>query len=91
MAAPATDTATQVIVGASVNNVGSDRGELTPMVEQIAERHEVTPAEVIADGGFVKLEDIESVSAEPHGCTVGAWGRREPNARAPADNAPRCG
>ena len=64
----ATETKAQVIVGADVTNVGSDHGQMPPMVEQIEERHSCTPGEVLVDGGFAKKEDIEAVTAK--GCTV---------------------
>jgi transposase len=57
-----TDTATQVIVGVDVVNAGSDHGQMVPMVEQIEERHERKPEEVLVDGGFAKRDDIEKVT-----------------------------
>lgn len=89
----ATDAATQVIVGVDVSNVGSDMGQLRPMVEQVVERHHTTPKEVLVDGGFVKLDDIESVSAAPFECTVYAPvqkprdGTRDPHVPLPEDSA----
>src|ERR1700736_1552684 len=65
-----TDTASQVIVGVDVTTCGSDQGEMAPMVEQIHERHEKYPDEVLVDGGFAKKEDIEAVSVPEKGCTV---------------------
>ncbi len=66
----ATDTASQVIVGVDVTNKGSDLGEMPPMVEQIEDRHGVSPEEVLVDGGFVRLQYVEAVTAEPHNCKV---------------------
>ncbi len=66
----AVDTGSQVIVGVDVSNKGSDLGELAPMVQQIQERHGVSPQEMLVDGGFVRREDIDTVAAEPHNCTV---------------------
>lgn len=66
----ATDTGSQVIVGVDVTNKGNDGGHLVPMAAQIAERHGKAPPEILVDGGFVKLQDIEAVSAPPLGCTV---------------------
>jgi len=66
----AVDTDSQVIVGVDVSNKGSDLGELPPMVEQIHERHGVTPPEVLVDGGYVRRKDIDTLAAEPHNCTV---------------------
>jgi transposase len=59
----ATDTATQVIVGVDVVSTGSDLGQLAPMVEQLDQRYGKRPTEVLADGGFAKIEDIEALAA----------------------------
>jgi transposase len=64
----ATDTQTQVITGVDVTNSGGDQGKLVPMVEQLQERYEERPGEMLADGGFVKKEDIEKL--EQAGTTV---------------------
>jgi len=66
----ATDTQTQVIAGVDVVNVGSDRGQMPPMVEQLERRYEKRPSEMLVDGGFVRHEDIEAVSAGENGLTV---------------------
>ena len=66
----ATDTESQVITGVEVTNRGSDQGEMAPMVEQHHERYGTYPSEVLVDGGFAKLDDIEAVSAPEKGCTV---------------------
>jgi transposase len=58
----ATDTQSQVIAGVDVVNTGSDQGQMSPMVEQLEERYDKTPVEVLVDGGFAKHEDIEKVS-----------------------------
>jgi len=59
----ATDTASQVIVGVELTNSGSDLGQLVPMVEQLRERYEQTPREMLVDGGFAKREAIEQLAA----------------------------
>jgi hypothetical protein len=61
-------TGGQVIVGVSVITAGSDMGQITPMLEQIHERFDVCPAELLADGGFAKHEDMEQ--AQQRGTTV---------------------
>jgi len=66
----ATDTQRQVIAGVDVVNVGSDQGQMPPMVEQLGERYGKTPGEVLVDGGFAKHEDIETVSAAKAGTKV---------------------
>jgi transposase len=65
-----TDTGSQVIVGVTVTTLGSDQGELAPMVEQLHERHGQYPDEALVDGGFVKHEDIDTVSAAGTDCKV---------------------
>jgi transposase len=53
----------QVVVGVEVVTVGSDQGQMPPMLDQIENRFEQRPNEVLVDGGFAKLEDIEKVQA----------------------------
>lgn len=65
-----TDTASQIIVGVDVCTSGSDLGQMAPMVVQIKERHGRAPKEVLVDGGFVKHEDIDIVSAPEVGSIV---------------------
>ena len=66
----AADTASQVIVGVMVITTGSDMGQMTPMLDQINERHGEHPDEHLADGGFAKHEDIEQAEAAPRQVTV---------------------
>lgn len=54
----ATDTKARIIVGVDVNNEGSDAGLLEPMVEQMQQRHDEKPEEILADGGYAKASDI---------------------------------
>lgn len=58
----ATDTASKLIVGVEATNQGRDAGELAPMCEQIERRLGRKPAQVLADTGFVRHEDIERLS-----------------------------
>jgi transposase len=60
----------QVIVGVDVITVGSDQGQLPPMLDQIEERFAQRPREALVDGGFVKLEDLEAVQGGKQGCLV---------------------
>jgi len=64
------DTESSVIVGADVNNHGSDGGQLLPAMDRIKTRHRLCPPEIITDGGFVKKEDIEALSAAPYSATI---------------------
>lgn len=57
----ATDTRNGLIAGLAVDNVGSDMGKLRPMSEQLAENYGTYPAEHLADGGFVKLDDLNAL------------------------------
>lgn len=65
-----TDTKSQIIVGVDVCTSGSDLGQLAPVVEQIHERFDQYPEEVLVDGGFAKHADIDTVSEPSKGCTV---------------------
>lgn len=58
----ATDTSSQIIVGVDVITSGSDLGQMVPMVEQMADRYGRRPDEMLVDGGFAKLEDIEQLA-----------------------------
>ena len=66
----ATDTATQVIAGVDATNVGSDLGQLVPMIEQLHGRYGRAPAEMLVDGGLAKHEAIIAVARPEVGCTV---------------------
>lgn len=66
----ATDTESQVITGVDVGNTGSDKGQLAPMVEQHKQRYGKTPDEMLADGDFAKIEDIEKLSSAETGTVV---------------------
>ena len=89
----ATDTQSQVIVGVDVVTVGSDQGQMPPMVSQIQQRYGKAPGEYEVDGGFAKFEDIEAVSAPEVGCTVYAPVQKpkdpkvDPHAPRPGDSA----
>lgn len=64
----ATATDSQIIVGVEVSNIGSDLGELPPMLDQVEQRYEQRPAEWLVDGGYARHDDIEE--ADTHGTTV---------------------
>lgn len=71
----ATTTTSGIIVGVDVVNAGSDREQLTPMLEQIKERYGQPPSEALVDGGFATQDAIETASQA--GCTVYAPLREE--------------
>ena len=56
-----TDTVSQVIVGVEVVTEGSDQGQVPPMLDQIEERFEKRPEEVLVDGGCANHHDVEKV------------------------------
>jgi len=58
----ATDCDSQVIIGVDVVSVGSDMGQLAPMVEQVQERCASTPDEWLVDGGYPKHEQLDAGS-----------------------------
>jgi transposase len=65
-----TATHSQIIVGVEVSTSGSDQGQMGPMVEQVQERFEQRPKEVLVDGGFAAHGDIEAISTPGKGCAV---------------------
>ncbi len=64
----ATATDTQLIVGVDVSNIGSDLGQLPPMLDQVEQRYGQRPAEWLVDGGYARHDDIEE--ADGRGTTV---------------------
>jgi transposase len=65
-----TDTARLVIAAVEVTTRGSDAGQITPLNDQIHDRHGVYPQETLTEGGFVNLEDIAAAQSPPRGTTV---------------------
>ena len=62
----ASDTPTQIITGVEVGNVGSDMGQMSPMIDQHKDRYGQPPGEMLVDGGFAAREDIDSATrADP--------------------------
>lgn len=58
----ATDGESQVVVGAEVVTVGSDQGQLVPMIKQVAERCGKCPEQWLVDGGYNSHEQIEAAA-----------------------------
>jgi hypothetical protein len=65
-----TTAPSQVIVGVEVTTAGTDQGQLRPMVEQVQRRYGAVPTAVLADGGYVDLDDLRAVAGPPFGCQV---------------------
>lgn len=63
-----TATDSQIIVGVDVNNIGSDLGQLSPMLDQVEQRYGERPAQWLVDGGYARHDDMED--AEGRGITV---------------------
>jgi transposase len=60
----------QAIVGVDVIMVGSDQGQLPPMLDQIENRFGQRPKEALVDGRVASLKDIEKVQGGKKKCTV---------------------
>lgn len=58
-----TDVDSRIIVGVGVTNAGTDKQEMQPMLEQTEERLGKRPLEHLVDGGFTKLEAIETATS----------------------------
>lgn len=65
----ATTTVGGVIVGVATISSGSDSGQMSPMVAQLARRYGRAPEELLTDGNFATLDDIQTVH-EKHGVKV---------------------
>ena len=88
----ATDGDSRVIVGVDVTNSGSDGGQMSPMHEQVRQRHGKTPRKYLIDGGFAGSEEITKVErrgSQVYAPILGAEKLREkgidPYARQPKD------
>lgn len=64
----ATTTEGGVIVGVDVTNEGTDGGQMPPMLDQIEERFDEKPQEMLVDGGFAVVDAIDE--AERNGTKV---------------------
>lgn len=54
-----TDVESGIVLGLAVTNCASDRGLLTPAVEDIERRYRTRPKQVLADSGYDAKDDIE--------------------------------
>jgi len=66
----ATATNGTVIVAVDVNNDGNEAKMMEPLAEQMRERYGQTPEELLADGGCVTLDNINTMSAKEPRCVV---------------------
>jgi hypothetical protein len=64
------DCPSLVIAAVAVTTSGSDAGQITPLLDQVHQRHGAHPKEALADGGFVNLDDIAQAQAGPRQCKV---------------------
>jgi transposase len=60
----ATTTDSGIVVGVAVTNSGGDGGQMGPMLEQLQTRYQCLPAEMLVDGGFTTLADIEAAHTQ---------------------------
>ena len=58
-----TDTGSGLVVGVAVTNSGADQGELGPAVERVRARYGQPPDEILVDGGYVTLAEIDDLTA----------------------------
>lgn len=56
-----TDVGSGLVCGVSVTNRGTDAGELGPLVGRLERSFGVRPSEVLVDGGYATLSDIEAL------------------------------
>jgi transposase len=54
----------QIVLAVEPNNVGSDRGQIGPMLDEVQERTGHLPERYLADGGFDSAKDIERAHQE---------------------------
>jgi transposase len=58
----ASDPRSGMIAAVTLDNRGSDKGQLRPMSERLAVAYGQRPGEHLVDGGFAKLADIEALA-----------------------------
>lgn len=62
-----TETRHELIVGVSVGNNASDRGQLGPAVEEIVRRYGQRPPQLLGDSGYDSKADIEALHQPENG------------------------
>ncbi len=58
-----TDVGSGLVCAVGVTTSGSDQGELRPAVERLERAFGIRPAELLADGGYVSLTEVEALAA----------------------------
>ena len=58
----ASDPRSTMVAAVTLDNSGSDKGQLRPMSERLAVTYGQRPGEHLVDGGFAKLADIEALA-----------------------------
>ena len=87
----ATDVESRVIVGVQVTNVGSDQGQLPPMLNEIERRTRRVPAATLVDGGFVTKSTVDDATRRGtilYAPVAKPKGERAVSAPRPDDSAP---
>jgi transposase len=80
----ATDMDTMVIVGADVDNVGTDLHAMVSLAKQVEKRHDARPGQWVADGGCTSIGNVDQM--HERGCKVIAPLRQRSNpGRKPTD------
>lgn len=64
----AVDCDSRAITGVGVTNIGSDMGQMEPMLEEVERRTGKKPKQWLADGGYASLADVQAVG--DHGAKV---------------------
>ena len=59
-----TDVETKMVVGIDVVNQGTDGGLALPMLDQIEEKYDRVPENVLVDGSYNSIADIEAAAAK---------------------------
>lgn len=60
----AVDSAHQIIVAAEVTDQPSDKGQATPMIQQVEENTGRLPREMSADAGYFSSDEVKGLSAD---------------------------
>ena len=87
----ATDVDSRMIVGVQVTNVGSDQGQLVPMLNEIERRLGRPPDALLVDGGFATGPNIDDATRRGtvlYAPAAKPKGRRDVRVPCPGDSLP---